>query len=78
MAHFAIFGKNRPYFGPEAKILKSKDTFFSSTFKVEEYKVTFFFNNFALWAKIWPFSDKKWLVLPSLEIIGHISVQSRR
>ena len=52
-----------PYFRSWATNQKTKDTFFSSTFKVWESKVSLFFQFMAQGPRYWPFFPWRWHVL---------------
>ena len=51
MAHFAMFEKNWPHFGPEAKILKSKEISFLQLSKLNNIMYPYFFLQFWLMGK---------------------------
>merc|ERR1712240_939824 len=52
-----------PYFGSWATNQKTKDTFFSSTFKVRENKVSLFFHFMAQGPRYWPLFRSRWYIL---------------
>ena len=52
-----------PYLGSWATNQKTKDTFFSSTFKVRENKVSLFFHFMAQGPRYWPLFRSRWYIL---------------